>query len=475
MQLTAPVGVLVRISDDRQGDEKGVARQAADCRSLAERQGWHVAEVYTENDTSAYQRREVTLHDGSTALRVFRPEYRRLLADLGSGRIGGLVAYDLDRVARDPRDLEDLIDVVEARKLRTASVTGSLDLSDDSGVFMARMMVNVANKSSRDTSRRVRRKLEENALEGKHHGGSRPYGWQADRVTLEPAEADVVRYCADRVLAGASLKTIARELATAGEVNTVGTPWSDVTLRSMLMRERNAGLRLHHGVVVGKGLWEPILDEQTSEDVRRILSDPSRVTAPGGRARVHLLSGIAACGVCGSPMRASKGKAYKGVSKSVYRCKGEGQCLSRDLVKVDDLVTRLVLGALRMPDAAGLIRPADQPSEDLEVEIARVQRRLEEAAEDYAEDRITREQLGTITARLRPKLDDLLAQATPPPPRPGVFDELAQAEDVAAVWERMDARQRRDVVRELVTIRILPTARGPRFDPTKIEITWRTS
>jgi site-specific DNA recombinase len=475
MEHAQAVGVLVRISDDRLGDEKGVARQEADCRKLARRHGWNVAHVYVENDTSAYRRRPVTLHDGSTALRVLRPEYRRLLGDLGSGQLGGLVAYDLDRVARDPRDLEDLIDVIEARGLPTASVTGSLDLSNDAGVFMARMMVNVANKSSRDTSRRVRRKLEENALEGKHHGGSRPYGWQEDRITLDAVEAAVVRQAARRVLDGASIKTIVRELAEAGAVNTVGTPWSDVTIRSMLMRERNAGLRRHQGVVVGEGRWEPILDRQTWEDVRRVLSDPSRVTTPGGRGRVHLLSGIATCGICGAPMRASKGKAYKGVSKSVYRCKGEGQCLSRDLAKVDDVVTRLVLRTLQEPDAAELIRPRDEPGQDLEVEIARVRRRLDEAAEDYAEDRITREQLGTITARLRPKLDELLAQAAPPAPRVGVLDDLARAEDVQAVWDRMDARQRRDVVRELVTIRIMPTTRGPRFDPTKVEITWRTS
>ena len=191
---------------------------------LARRQGWAVTEVYRENDTSAYRRRSVTLPDGSRAMRVVRPEYRRLLTDLANGRISGLVAYDLDRVARDPRDLEDLIDVVESRELRTASVTGSLNLADDSGVFMARMMVNVANKASRDTARRVRRKLAENAIDGKHHGGLRPYGWEEDRVTAQPDEAAAIRQAADMLIGGHSIKAIVRALNGAGATNTLGAP-----------------------------------------------------------------------------------------------------------------------------------------------------------------------------------------------------------------------------------------------------------
>ena len=45
-----------------------------------------------------------------------RPEWTAMLADLSSGARDGLIAFDLDRVARQPRDLEDLIDAVEQKK-----------------------------------------------------------------------------------------------------------------------------------------------------------------------------------------------------------------------------------------------------------------------------------------------------------------------------------------------------------------------
>src|SRR5690348_2947507 len=106
--MTKPIraAILVRISDDRAGDAAGVGRQEKDARALAKRLGWRVGEVFVENDTSAFKRRTVTLPDGSTALRVHRPEFRRLLELMHLGQVDGLIAYDLDRVARDPRDLE---------------------------------------------------------------------------------------------------------------------------------------------------------------------------------------------------------------------------------------------------------------------------------------------------------------------------------------------------------------------------------
>src|SRR5688572_22951930 len=61
--------VYTRISDDSLGTGLGVARQEADCRALAERLGWQVAEVYSDNDQSAF--------NGTS-----RPQYLRMLADL---------------------------------------------------------------------------------------------------------------------------------------------------------------------------------------------------------------------------------------------------------------------------------------------------------------------------------------------------------------------------------------------------------
>ncbi|WP_312722627.1 recombinase family protein, partial [Mobilicoccus sp.] len=102
--------LYVRISDDPEGLEKGVERQEADCRAYAESLGYEVVEVFRENDTSAFKQRTITLPTGEKVRRVVRPRFRALLSFLACGGAEAMIAYDLDRAVRDPRDLEDLID-----------------------------------------------------------------------------------------------------------------------------------------------------------------------------------------------------------------------------------------------------------------------------------------------------------------------------------------------------------------------------
>ena len=72
-------GLYLRLSQDREGTALGVTRQEQDARRLAESRGWTVADVYADNDRSAY--------NGRT-----RPEYRRMLRDVEAGRIQAICA-----------------------------------------------------------------------------------------------------------------------------------------------------------------------------------------------------------------------------------------------------------------------------------------------------------------------------------------------------------------------------------------------
>src|SRR5215211_4059243 len=176
-QALVRAGIYARISSDREGDGLGVTRQMEDCERLAERKGWRVAERYVDDDVSAY---------GGKC----RPEYARLLDDLRSGVIDGVVVWHLDRLHRQPKELEEFFDVCKAARVDDlATVTGRINLADPDGQFQARILGAVAKKESDDKSRRIRRKHEEIAASGKvSGGGSRPYGYEADKRTVRPAE-----------------------------------------------------------------------------------------------------------------------------------------------------------------------------------------------------------------------------------------------------------------------------------------------
>jgi DNA invertase Pin-like site-specific DNA recombinase len=113
-----------------------------------------------------------------------------------------VLAEDLDRACRDPRDLKDLIDACEQHRASARSLSGSLTLTDggtDAEITMARMMVTMANKSSRDTSRRVPDARERLAGQS-YQGGKRPFGYRVAEDTekyhrnlvADEAEAEII-------------------------------------------------------------------------------------------------------------------------------------------------------------------------------------------------------------------------------------------------------------------------------------------
>ena len=352
MPRAIAAGIYVRISDDRLGDSAGVGRQEQDCRALAARQGWTVSEVYAENDTSAFKRKRLRMPDGTVKLRVVRPVFRRLLDDLASGTITGLVAYDLDRIARDPRDLEDLIDVIEGRQhVPVRTVTGGTDLSNDNGIMMARIMVGIANKSSRDTSRRVERKHLELAEQGRVGGGGiRSYGYARDGLAIVDSEAAIIRELAERVIAGDSLSTLAADL-TARKIPTVlaGTEWNARSVHSVVSKGRNAGLREHKGEVVGPAVWPAIINQETWQQVKGALAN----RAAGSTNTLRFwLTGVLICSLCGRPLIGSTIGGGTRPRTRYWCATPRGGCgkIAVDAAGSEDIAGRLIVAYLSRPD-----------------------------------------------------------------------------------------------------------------------------
>jgi DNA invertase Pin-like site-specific DNA recombinase len=95
-----------------------------------------------------------------------------MLQLLSKGGGDAMVAHDLDRAVRDPRDLEDLIDAKVLYGFDVHSTTGNLRLDTDSDIAMARVLVAMANKSSADTARRVARAARQQRSRGAGTAGA---------------------------------------------------------------------------------------------------------------------------------------------------------------------------------------------------------------------------------------------------------------------------------------------------------------
>ncbi len=251
-----------------------------------------------------------------------------------------------------------------------------------------------------------------------------------------------------------------------------GKAWTTTSLRGVLLRERNAGLRVHQGEVVGRGDWEPVLDEDTYRRVVAVLTDPGRRTAPASSAVKYLLSGLARCGVCGGPMRVLVANPKQRRAADSYVCQ-QGYHVRRSRPLLDDLVVALIVGRLSRPDAVNLLTRRDDGGAAQEAvdKAAALRARLDTAADAFAEGTIDGSQLTRITGRLRPELERWQQAARAASTSPDLLDLAGP--DIAERWHALPLARQRAVIDLLLTIHVLPAGRGPGFDPDSVQVAWR--
>jgi site-specific DNA recombinase len=457
--------IYVRISEDKTGAGLGIERQEADCRALAGRLGWDVVEpIYSDNDVSAYSGKP-------------RPGYRRLLADLRTGVADAVLCWHTDRLHRSPVELEEYIEVCQPREIPTQTVkAGPLDLATPSGRLMARQLGAYARFESEHHSDRAKRARLQAATDGRWLGGLRPFGYGTDGMTVIEAEAEAIRWMAAEVLAGTSLRAIARKLNAEGIFTSQGRPWTPRAVAWLLRRPRNAALSQHHGEPIGPARWPAILDSDTWRGVVAVLGDPARNTTTS-RARRWLLSGLALCGVCGEPVRSSVA-VWGDRRLPSYVCPANH--VRRNAAELDDLVEAVVVERLSRPDAAELLAP-DQTGDvaALHAQDAGLRARLDELGRLFGDGVIDALQLASGTASIRTQREDITASLAAAS-RGSVLAGVADAADPAEVWEGLDLSRRRAIVDVLLEVTILRAKRGgarrkgeTTFDPASVAIEWK--
>jgi site-specific DNA recombinase len=468
--------IYCRISDDREGAGLGVARQEADCRERAAALGWEVASVYVDNDLSAYS--------GKT-----RPEYQRLLMDLRAGRADAIIAWHTDRLHRSPRELEEFIDVCEKHSVAVETVrAGPVDLSTPAGRAVARTLGAWARYESEHRAERSTRKALELAQAGKHSGGgTRAYGYEADRLTIREDEAVIVRESARRVLAGEPIRAIARDLNSRKVPTATGKQWTATTLKRLLVSGRISGQREHQprsrsetkrkiaGELVADAEWPGIISKTDTQRLRAILLDPDRRLTRVTPRRC-LLTGILYCSHCKGAMsgRPREDGAMRYVCPKVP---GNNRC-GRTYVlaaPADKLVTQMLRVALDSPALAEAIRTSGEQDDSVLSQMRMDQRKLEELAEDYASDLITRAEWLAARGRLEARLTAAKRQLAAATQTYALEGLSGDPEGFQRAWKsRTLAQQRAAISAVLERVIVKPAVRGRnKFDRDRFEPVWR--
>lgn len=459
--------IYARISKDTEGTELGVKRQQDDCRREADRRGWDVVGTYVDNDVSA------------TRTRV-RPEFQRMIRDIESGQVQAVIVWALDRLTRSPRELEDIIDVADRFKVELANVSGTINLSTPEGRAMARQMGTFARLEVENMSKRLTRKFQEKAENGEPHGRT-PYGFKRvdGRDVVDKATASVVREIAKRILANESLRRIAADLNRRDVPGPAADRWNTTVIRQIMLRPANAGFRVYRGEIIGDSNGEKLMSRERYEEIRDVLTDPTRKQNQVGPTPKYLLGGIAICGRCGGRMRRVIGRiemekrtGKKRRQPPAYQC---SECfrVRRKQESVDAVVEATMIARLSRPDAVAAIAKDAHKGEAtrLRKEIRAVDTKLNVAADQFASDAITAQQLKRISERLRMSRSKLERQLESVTPRKSLA--ALAVDDVARNWEHAPMQLKREAIEAFMTVTIMPSGPGQRFNPEDVQIVWK--
>jgi len=484
--------LYLRLSDARLED--AMSGREAKLRAFAAAIGWNVFRVVTENDVypdgrlkpaSAYKRRKIMTPSGRVEYRVVRPGFREVLDDITTGRVNALLGEDLDRIVRDPRDMEDLLDACALTEASARSISGSLKLTDggdENERYVARILVAGASKSSGDTSRRVKDDRERRHGQS-FQGGRRPYGYAHATNTekyhrtliVVDDEAEQLRRWADDILErDISLAAIARELREQRIPTASGTAkWQAATVRSALLKPTIAGLAVLNGSLKAAP-WPAILDPSKWEKLKAKLEDPNRRSSPGNEPK-WLLSGIAKCGICndGTTVKATGCDAHG--SGPGYVCSKRSH-LRRSTRYADQRIEQTIVGYL---DECGqhILKPPVRKDIDttaLESEKRELHKRKAAQISLHSAGDIDNDDLKRGMREIRDRLtivESQLRECDEPDP----LAEFRAGKPAQAVWNSLSLPRRRAIAKLLMDVTFNRTTyRGPGFDPDSVNVAWKT-
>jgi hypothetical protein len=309
-------------------------------------------------------------------------------------------------------------------------------------------------------------------------GGDRPFGYEADFMTVRADEADLIRDAAQQLLAGGTIRSILKNWNARGVEGTTGGPMAPQTFRRMMMSARIAGLRSHRGRIVADAAWPAIIDRDTHEKLQRLLTDPTRNRVENP-ARYLLTGGVATCGRCQLPMSARPADGGRKAYQCIVRTPGGPNCggMKIDAFGLEAYVGGQILERLG-PNTDILSALVDEALEATDrsvilAEIEDLKGRLAELEADYYQQRlVSRTVYLESRSVLDARLDDLRVQlAAQPLILPIAVPDL----DLEAWWSEASIEERRGVVAILIDkVRVEPAVRGRNFfDPGRVDIAWR--
>jgi len=332
--------IYARYSSDNQREESIMAQVRA-AKEYCKKKDYTIVREFTD--------------EAFTARTDNRPAFQRMITDAQNDVFDVLIVHKIDRFARDRYDDAHYKRLLKLAGVSIEFVEQNIDGSPE-GVMMESLLVGMAEYYSKNLSREVKKGLKENALQGKHTGGTPPLGYDVDdegHYVINEAEAEIVRKIFYLKMEGRGYLEIVKYLQGRGYRTKRGGEFGKNSICDLLKNKKYIGVytfgRVSGGhsekrnshkdstdMIVIEGAIPAIIDKSTFQLVQNQFT--KRAPAASTAKEFYYLSGLIVCGECGAKMVGAR-VTSRGNKYVYYRCDKQqrNDSCGNSRIKKDDI------------------------------------------------------------------------------------------------------------------------------------------
>lgn len=317
MEQKKNIGLWIRVSTEMQVDGDSPEHHEERARMYAKAKGWNVVTVYRLDALSGKSIMEYS-------------ETKRMLKDIQTGTITGLIFSKLARLARNTKELLEFSELFRECNADLISLAEAIDTSSPAGRLFYTIIAAMAQWEREEIAERVAASVPIRAKLGKPLGGQATLGykWDGKQLLVDETEAPIRKQVYEVFLQTKRKKATASKLNELGYRTRNGSKFSDTTVARLLRDPTAKGIRRANytkslgenkkWIIKPKSEWveiscPAIISESLWDECNNLLDQQEKKRVPKGPKTVHLLSGYLYC-ECGDKM-------YVYTETPVYKCK----------------------------------------------------------------------------------------------------------------------------------------------------------
>ena len=217
--------IYIRVSTYKQVKEgNGLELQQKKCEAMALIKSWNVVEVFADEGISG-----IIVPDK-------RPGFKKLLTEIESGKIKGVIIYRLDRIGRTSKIITDTINYIENLGCEIISCSEIIDNSTPTGKFF----LNVMSAMSEFDHKKMLKRLDDGRTERYNKDGDRGgvliYGYRRNNNNVEIHEynSSIVKYIYECYSLNMSFTKISNKLNEKNIPSPANKKWYPRSVRRII-------------------------------------------------------------------------------------------------------------------------------------------------------------------------------------------------------------------------------------------------